>query len=396
MRILATLTALLTAALCTTAQTRAEYFIDSDPGYGLATAVESPAIGSKGYSLRLDGLSAGAHILYVRAQDEQGRWSPTVSHPLYVKPYAGFWRLEYFYDSNDPGQGSATALLRPEATVCEMLASLPTTGLTTGAHTLNVRGMRQDGTWSDVVGQPFLVVEHVEPVVQGHLEYFIDTDPGYGLGASVAVTMGENRVAIDLANVAPGAHILYMRSRDEQGRWSATVSHPLFVCRNLHIVALEYYFDTDDPGQGLAMPIPIEGQLGGTVAAEIAIDGLAAGLHTLHVRSLDSRGQWSVESSDPFSIIIHDTGIREVVADFGFDVNVTASCCAITARSGNTRNDCQVVLFDAAGRQLTSAPWPSSAGELTVPVVIRPGSALLISVLDLQDNRRFVRRVIMK
>ena len=54
-----------------------EYFIDTDPGYGLGTEVTLPSAGSDltiDFSVALSGLDDGNHVLYIRAQNSLDKW----------------------------------------------------------------------------------------------------------------------------------------------------------------------------------------------------------------------------------------------------------------------------------------------------------------------------------
>ena len=373
---------------------RTEYFVDTDPGYGQAKVIAAAKGDAGDYILSLEGVNAGAHILYIRSQDSEGRWSATASRPLYVQPYQGFWVLEYFYDAADPGPGKASVLPRPDSSVSNLLCSLPTSGLALGTHVLNVRGMRQDGMWSDLVSRPFLVVEH--PAEPGNLEYFIDSDPGYGMGQSAAVTTGTSQVAIDLGNVAPGAHILYLRSRDEQGRWSATVSHPLYVLPLVDIVQLEYFYDAADPGQGLGIQVELPADKLSEFAFEADASQLTEGPHLLNVRARDSKGRWTLLSSESFSVVKSQTGINEVVADFAFSIEASNGQCRLTTNAGNIRNNCRVEVVDAAGQVLALANWPVATSNLLLTAATHKGAVLIVRILDVKDGRQLVRRLLMK
>ena len=63
---------------------RMEYFFDSDPGYGNATAIAGAKDGEETYSLSLSGLEPGAHSIHLRGQDNQGNWSSVWNRTFYV------------------------------------------------------------------------------------------------------------------------------------------------------------------------------------------------------------------------------------------------------------------------------------------------------------------------
>ena len=159
-RILRVLALLLLAAVTSHAQvlTQAEYFVDADPGVGLATPIAmapgETVIGN--FSIPLSGLSPGFHWVYVRARDVGKRWSiamPTKFYifspqpePAILPRYFPITKAEYFYDA-DPGEGLGfpLPLIRGDTVVVDRY--LRSVGLDTGYHYLYVRAMDQMNLW---------------------------------------------------------------------------------------------------------------------------------------------------------------------------------------------------------------------------------------------------------
>src|SRR5665647_880835 len=58
------------------------------------------------------------------------------------------------------------------------------------------------------------------------VEYYIDTDPGFGSATTLSITPGidiQNQViAINPASVTQGVHRLYVRAKDANESWSLT------------------------------------------------------------------------------------------------------------------------------------------------------------------------------
>jgi hypothetical protein len=58
-------------------------------------------------------------------------------------------------------------------------------------------------------------------------EYFIDTDPGYGNATAIALTPGVNIVNTafnaSTAGLSNGVHRIFIRTRNNEGRWSIVV-----------------------------------------------------------------------------------------------------------------------------------------------------------------------------
>ena len=89
----------------------AEHFIDHDPGFGNGTQVPvstAPDI-SIDFSVDLNTVTDGYHILYLRAKDDSARWTLAYSKPFYkqslVNILPDITECEYFIDT-DPGLGN--------------------------------------------------------------------------------------------------------------------------------------------------------------------------------------------------------------------------------------------------------------------------------------------------
>lgn len=138
---------------------RLEYFFDTDPGHGKGTPLEQPRAGTNIYVMDFAAVQAGAHVLYLRAADESGQWSATVSRPLYVMPSTAglITAIEYYFDDADPGCGNATAVELPEDASQPMAFDVDIDGLALGEHQLSVRVRDDAGRWSLVNSSPFSI-----------------------------------------------------------------------------------------------------------------------------------------------------------------------------------------------------------------------------------------------
>jgi len=219
--------------------TKAEYFIDTDPGFGKAIPVPIGTPAKKlslSYTVNITGSSQGFHMMVMRARDEMGRWSSTRQQTFYVYTPASttsskISKAEYFIDT-DPGFGKATQI--PVSTPSKLLSlnfNPNITGLTQGFHMIVVRARDEMKHWSNTRQQVFYVYRGspaVSPKITG-LEYFIDNDPGFDKGTKVMVPLPADRVALEftvpLTGLSSGNHILYMRARDAVDRWSNLYMH---------------------------------------------------------------------------------------------------------------------------------------------------------------------------
>ena len=136
----------------------------STPGFGQATPITPSQDETATYALSLDNLSMGAHMLYLRVQDNHGRWSAVQKHPIYVlNNLPDVVAVEYFFDDNDPGVGQATAVPLPSVKTDPFAFEANTAGLAPGEHHLMVRLQKNNGFWTLYDAATFTVEGPAEP-----------------------------------------------------------------------------------------------------------------------------------------------------------------------------------------------------------------------------------------
>lgn len=222
---------------------KAEYFIDTDPGFGNGTNIPVTAgqdVTTSGVAINTNALSAGIHQVYVRIKDAQGSWSLSNVNFLYIipslnikphLPVANIVKAEYYVDT-DPGFGNANDIpvtAGMDVTVSNFAALLG--NLSSGVHNVFIRVKDANGNWGLSSGQRISVVTANISVPQASapeqitsLEYFFDTDPGFGNGTAVNIPAGTTdlqnfQFAADISSLTDGNHTLFIRSK---GNWSVT------------------------------------------------------------------------------------------------------------------------------------------------------------------------------
>ncbi len=137
------------------------------------------------------------------------------------------------------------------------------------------------------------------------LEYFIDTDPGYGNGTEITVPADSlivHSFNVPLLSISSGVHVLYLRCRDDNGRWSITETMPFYRLKTevKNIASMEYFIDTD-PGTGNGVPIAIDPSSGQSITSvTIPLVNITTGIHTLFIRAKDNYNRWSLVQSSSF------------------------------------------------------------------------------------------------
>ncbi|TET91036.1 MAG: Zn-dependent exopeptidase M28 [Methanomassiliicoccales archaeon] len=139
-----------------------------------------------------------------------------------------FWfeGLIFAWVSGYEAGSSFASPLSPRLTVTYTL-----TGDTTGPATINPQVSRENGA-----GDPVLVLSATTTDVSTgnsnitNVEYFVDSDPGYGNGVVMVPSDGsfdspveDSTIIIDVPSWTPGVYDFYLRGRDEAGNWGPTV-----------------------------------------------------------------------------------------------------------------------------------------------------------------------------
>lgn len=287
---------------------RAEYFIDSDPGFGQGTSITLQNIqtsDSASFSLDMQALSYGFHQLYIRVQDTAGNWGHSFSYSIFkeatLESEPNLQSYEYFVDA-DPGIGSAATFNTHDSTLCDTSFFINTAQLNVGFHKLFVRARDQRGYWSIASSRPFYkdLITTAEPAVKA-FEYFIDSDPGYGNAHYVSFNSDTSNVeylfSILTDTLSVGFHKLFVRAIDSSGAWGITSS--IMFYKDMAITSLpgiakcEYFID-NDPGISMAETFSFSGD---TSNQEFTFvfnhDTLTEGFHNVFVRAMDNSGKWS-------------------------------------------------------------------------------------------------------
>ncbi|RTQ49142.1 T9SS type A sorting domain-containing protein [Hymenobacter gummosus] len=297
---------------------KVEYFVDTDPGFGLATDVPVTAgtdLAGVTFSLNVSTLSTGFHVVGVRSRDANGQWSLTTRRTFYYEPAAAtavnINKAEYFVDT-DPGFGAATDIpvTSPATDVSGLAFSYDVSSLATGFHSLGVRTRDANGNWSLTTRRTFYYEPAAATAVNvTKVEYFLDADPGFGQGTDVPITAGLDvagvAVSIPVGALSTGFHTISVRSRDASGRWSLTTARPFYYepvpAAAPNITKIEYYFDTD-PGFGSGTDVPVAAPAPDLAGFGFVADasGLTDGAHRFFVRTRDANGKWSLVTNRSF------------------------------------------------------------------------------------------------
>jgi hypothetical protein len=196
-------------------------------------------------------------------------------------------QAEYFIDA-DPGFGKAISIpvLSPgDELTLTLLPDLQT--LSQGIHYLQFRAMDAGGKWGTGANAIFVIIILPSPAESDiqQVEYFIDTDPGFGMGTPVTLPIAGSDLTIDftvaLDGLDDGNHVLYIRARNELNKWG-------------HIYAEGFTYSATGTGQeGINSMFKIyPNPTGGIVQVELT--GVA--LNDFRIRLMDMNGKLVYET----------------------------------------------------------------------------------------------------
>ncbi len=303
---------------------RVEYFIDTDPGVGLATVATglTPDDVLTNFPIDISAvpLAAGFHTFYVRAKTSDGQWTHTHFRNFFVdaavaspptitnfSPTGGNVGSTVVINganfSTTPANNTVTfngvAATVTASTANSITVTVPP-GTTTGPIRVTVSGLNVTSSTNFTLSAPIISAA----------EYFFNTDPGPGNGTAIPLTpAGE----IDLTNLnfittslPVGWHTVHVRARDTNNTWGFYESRRIYIREPAPtidpepppspITTMEFFYNNDN-GPGTGTPITITQGLDVDVVNTNFSNTLPVGWHTVHVRTKNALNIWGFYES---------------------------------------------------------------------------------------------------
>lgn len=360
-----------------------EYFFDSDPGYGMGTvfpAFSAASMVEEMENVSTASLTVGFHTLFVRAKAVGGVWGIPESRLVFVDETGSgvilVEEVEYFFDT-DPGYGMGAKFTSfTAANTINQVENLSTASLTAGFHTLFIRAKSVGNTW----GVPESRLVYVDPTGAGlveveEVEYFFDTDPGYGMGtkftAFTASSIINELESVSTAALSTGFHTLFVRAKSVGNTWGIPESRLMYADPsgnvNADIVAIEYFFDTD-PGVGMATLVSVTTPgFNITEMFDVLASNVPLGQHILVVRAQNADGVWGMIETKSITSEIDNVLNFDGADDFvtvtdatSLDLTSTGTLAAwINPSSFSSEGECRRILAKGwgTGGQNENSPY---------------------------------------
>ncbi len=315
--------------ICTHAQTitAAEFFVDADPGVGNGTPVSVTAGATVNFTASVPTalLSNGFHFVGIRTRDLNGVWGLYENRGFFISTSAtnvgNIVAAEFFVDT-DPGVGNGTPVSLSAGSNPVFVASVPTTLLTDGFHSVAIRTKDAEGKWGLFENRGFFISSSTTSA--GNIvaaEFFVDSDPGVGNGTAITpITAGPNPVfvaTVPTTLLSSGFHLVAIRTKDANGKWGLFENRGFYISNAAtntgNIVAAEFFVDAD-PGVGNGTPVSITAGPNPVFAATVPTTLLAAGFHLATIRTKDADGKWGLFENRGFYISTQTNNVGNIVA----------------------------------------------------------------------------------
>lgn len=217
---------------------------------------------------------------------------------------------EYFIDT-DLGFGKNTIANFTPAADGTFPLSVDLTGFQPGYHKLYIRTKDSDGKWSLTARRNIEVLASVDKTTIVRGEYFIDTDPGFGMATPITITSPDSAILQNFSAVAStlpeGFHKLYGRFIDNLGRWSLTFRRNMEVYKSIttNVVKAEYFFKTDLGFGNCASVTFATSSADSSFSFNIPLSAIPAGADTLFIRvQNDVENRWSITRYKNLSVAL--------------------------------------------------------------------------------------------
>ncbi len=286
--------------------TNAEYFIGTDPGQGLATAITVPTPGAAvnlAWTIPTGSLTPNLYRVFVRVRTNLGLWGPVTNSYLIISAATQVPRLVTQFEWSVDG-GAYTLVDVTDATVVNINQLLSTVSLAPGVlHSVNIRLSDNTGR-TGVSHAAYLAIAATNhaPRLITQFEYAVDG------GAFTAVDIADANPAnlaqvISTVGLTPGVlHSVKFRVTDDLGRVSVItnqylpIAGPTFVTRD--VSSYEYWVDSNPPTLVDNLDAPII-----NISELVATNAIPVGLHNLNIRTTDNAGRTGVVHNGAFIVM---------------------------------------------------------------------------------------------
>jgi hypothetical protein len=170
------------------------------------------------------------------------------------------------------------------------------TNIPAGLHVFNVRFLDDSARYSGTTSSFF----YKAPLSSGSssistVQYWFDENYGAAVVQNISGSFVNFNQLLNTGTLATGLHVLNIRFKDLQGRWSSPLTHffykmPLTASQGKLITSWQYWMD-DAFAARVTQTVSANNLL--VLSQMIDMNALANGLHAISIRMQDNKGYWS-------------------------------------------------------------------------------------------------------
>ena len=360
-----------------------QYWFDSDYSSHIYTTVAPTENLQLDTSISVETIADGLHIFNIRFRDDNERWSVTSSQFFYYNSLTAnnIYSYQYWFDNNYSTQTTAAVALAGELLLD---TAIPLEAISDGLHLFSIRFKDHNDRWSIPQNQYFYYNNLIDNDIIAY-QYWYDNDINTNTLVAVTPTQQMQLMeSIPIENIEEGLHLFGIRFKDNKGNWSVPVNQYFYKTNHLidnKITAYRYWIN-EDFDNATYVPINNPTQLL-NLNEDIIFQSLGLGVYTIHFQFKDSSGNWSLVTSDEFSLtslsVIENTFEKSISAY----PNPTKSI--VNLDLGVSYNIIEVKIFDKIGKLIQQYSYKN---EQSFKFNINNNSAGIYFIMINADDKR--------
>ena len=296
-----------------------QYWFDSDYSSQISTTVAPTENLQLDAAISLETIPDGLHIFNIRFRDDNERWSVTSSQFFYYNSLTAnnINSYQYWFDNDYSTQTTATVAPADDL-LLDTAISLET--LSDGLHIFSIRFKDDNNRWSITQNQYFYYNNLIDNTINAY-QYWYDNDINTNTLVAVTPTQQMQLLeSIPIEDIEEGLHIFSIRFKDQFDKWSIPISQYFYKTNHVldnSITAYRYWIN-DDFSNAVYVPLDSPTQIL-NIDENINFPELALGDYTIHFQFKDISDNWSLVTSDDFtltSLSVVENNFGEVISAF--------------------------------------------------------------------------------
>jgi len=223
--------------------------------------------------------------------------------------------------------------------------------ISNGLHTFTIRFKDDMGLWSIPSSQFFYYIDLTNKKITSY-QYWFDND--FSTNKLVSVTLSEQiqlTEQLSLEGINDGLHTINIRFKDSKGEWSSPVNQYFYKSGNIagnKIIGYRYWLDEDiEHSKYVSLDNPSQLL---SLNEDLDFSGLSSGEYTIHFQFKDTSDNWSIATSDIFTLI--STNFNENIFAGTLLAYPNPTTGVIYFDLGTIYSSVEIKIFDNFGRMI--------------------------------------------